>query len=295
MRQFEAKTPKTVRKALNLREGATDSFLIFDSLAEFADKAMDLGGGSENFATSYRGGWFGNKTTVEAIDLCTRGDVSLAAPSDKLLDKFEGLTFPTTGRAWSDDVVGSFPNVPAFIAGIPANMRRRKRLCDMAFAPIAIIADVVLSCSCSAEQMARRGAAILALARGLSARRPVELWVAAGLEGNRGNACYIAARIETAPLDIGVAAFALTDIALPRRLMYGIGQKQYSFDGHWPYRKDGAHRAHMPEIWKAAFEHVGETLCIEAMHTNDLIATEPEKWIEEQINRLAPVDLSEVA
>lgn len=285
MQNFTTKTPDKVRDALSLSKSSKDHFFIFDSLSDLAENFDSVSSGASR-SRSFAGGM----DRYEAVEACRSGAPDLVAQSDKFLEQFESMTFATTGRAWADDVTGVIPNVPAFLAGVPCNMRRRIRLEDSGRPPIAIIADVVASAACEAGEMARRGAAILALVRALSAKRPVELWAMGGLDATNG-AVYIAARIDTTPLDLSLAAFALCHAAFSRQLCFGIGES-VGYGGSWPYRKGGNHRAYMSEIIKPAFDHVAETLCIEPMHINDIISKNPEKWISEQIERLSPVSLA---
>lgn len=288
MRRFSIDTCDAMQKVLGRK--ARDHFMMFDTpaeLAQFAHETSDY-----RVHRRYPDSWVGNVTGPQAVDMATRGDLSGVAASNELLTRFERFSFETGRKAWSDDVCGSIPNVPAFIAGHPLAMRRRIRQ-DSAAAPIAIVVDLTTSARISADQIKRRGAAILALTRALSARRPVELWAGTGLDAdNLKNAVWVFARIETAPLDLATAAHCLTHASFPRILCYDLSHKHHGYCGNWPYGTAMKFRDHMPQIIAPAFAHTAETLCLSSLHIADESVTNPEKWIESQLDRLAPVDLA---
>jgi hypothetical protein len=287
MQSFTLNTPKSVRDALNLSAKVRDHFYLFDSMAELGRHVRTLtpfrgGGGNSN--------WYGNATFEQACDLAIKGDMSRVAQSDALMTRYEAIALETHGKAWRNDVVGALPNVPAFIAGHPLNMRRRVRQ-ENAAAPIAIVVDCCVSAMVSADMLARRGAAILALVRILAGRRPVELWACTMSGGDPRSCVTMAARIDTAPLDLGQAAFALTHPAFLRHIGFAMAA-QHGFTGHWPYDASATSRQHMDEIIKPALGHVGEALCIPGMHGYDACASEPEAWLAEKLEQLLPRDLA---
>jgi hypothetical protein len=288
MQKFTTDVPESVAKALHIN-GRLDHFRLFDSTAELADYANSLksrgqGGGSDT-------AWYGGMSWDAAVKAAREGDLGNVEASDALLSKFEHLALETHGKAWRNDVTGALPNVPAFIAGHPLNMRRRTRL-ESAAAPIAVIVDVTASAGVSAKNITTRGAAILALVRILATRRPVELWACAstGADSDR-NGIHVAARLATAPMDLGTAAFALTHAAYLRRLGFAIGHEQ-GFAGGWPYGSHHSNPDVMPAVMAPAFSHVGETLCIEPMRGWDAIAAEPETWLENKLADMLPKDLA---
>jgi len=144
----------------------------------------------------------------------------------------------------------------------------------------------------SASDLERRGAAILAIVRVLSARRPVELWAGTMTDAdNRKNASAHFSRIETAPLDLARAAFVLVSPAFPRQLCYGAS-KADGFDGGWPYDSNRVSRHHMADIIRPAMPHISEFLAIPGAHETDQIHKSPEDWIE---TTLASLDATEDA
>ena len=293
MLRFSRPTPDAVKNALSLKSGATDHFVICDSLSEFAGYAEQRRATGKISAFGAKC-WTNNRDFSDACRLARTGDLAAVEPSAALLDKFEQFTFPTSRHTWRDDMAGSVANVPAFIAGTPCAMRRRVKQQNEG-APIAIVADLTSSSAISNEQIQKRGAAILALVRAVSNRRPLELWVCTMLDAKGLRDCItIAARIETAPLDLASAAHALTCVSMSRGLMYSCS-RELGYIGDWPYGKAARHRPHMAAILSPAFSHVTETLCLPAIHENDQSVTAPEKWLGNRLAELAPVNLDDAA
>ena len=275
MRLFDTASP--------VKTGRRDYFAIFDSVGELAMHAKDrpFTGGSAD--------WFGNVTALDAVNRTLYGDESLVAESDKLLEQFEHVSFASTARIWADDVVGAVPNVPAFLAGVPCNMRRKRRDDSQAAAPLALIVDVSTSAAITAQQIKRRGAAILALTRILSARRPVELWCGTSGGSNMGGpmgATFVMGRLETAPLNLAQAAFVLSHPGFHRHLCYGIEARYFRFDGSWPYGAGAMSPTDMAKCMAPAFDHVSETLCMPGLHVADLSVSDPAAWVGAMVDKL---------
>jgi len=288
MRRLSLSSPDIIRAKIHRR--STDHFMLFDGMGELAEHYAQI-----PCRRPRADAWVGYLSADEARERTRYGDLSLVEPSDKLLARMEQVEMPTSRARLADDVCGALPNVPAFIAGHPLNMRRRKRE-ESAAAPLAIIADLTTSAALSAAQIATRGAAILALVRALSARRPIELWVCAMLDAdNYQNCVTIAARIETTPLDLARAAFALTHAAFPRRVLYDHAHHFHGYKGQWPYGTAALTREQMEAVCAPAFSHVSETLCIPGLHLQDPLLADPIKWVEGKIAEHGAVNLDDAA
>lgn len=271
--------------ASDIRKFATD-IMIFDSMADLSGYASANYSGEhaqDNDRPEFYGGTYG-----KACERTLRGDLSLVEESDRLMSKFEQLAYDTQRRSWTDDVVGAIPNVPAFVAGHPLNMRRRTAAASDV-APIVVYVDLFASCGFSHKQIAARGAAALALVRILSMRRPVELFAGCSTEGREGTKLHISpiVKIDSTPLDLARAAYALTSPEFLRRVMFGMchhmGAKKHIF---------------APEHYfgRAAFAPAlgeGELLLLPPMigapsYSDALAWNDPERWIAEKIRAAAP-------
>jgi len=290
MRSLTLTSPAGVRAAIG--RASTDHWRLFDTVAELGDFAQANCADRKNYSRSGEYDFFGRNTGDECARFTRDGDLSRVAASDRLLERFERFAFETERKRWVDDVCGGFPNVPAFLSGHPLAMRRRIADRDGA-APVAVIVDLTTSAGISPNTIEKRGAAILALVRLLSMRRPVELWAGAMTSAapSEQNLCGVYAKIETAPLDLATAAFVMTHPGFTRRLCYAIADKEAGYRARWPYDDHKASRANMQAICAQAFIHATETLCIPPAHMQDAISEDPEGWIEAQLARLAPAQL----
>lgn len=304
MRAFTLPTPEPVNAALFGGTSRKMHFQMFDTPTELAAFARSH---RKNYV-KIRGGvdvngahqaFFGNRTFEQGVNIFERGDMSGVAASDALMQRYEGAEIMTARRAWRDDVAGSIPNVPAFLAGHPLAMRRRIRAENEA-APLAITVDLGAAAQITQQDIQKRGAAILALVRVLSARRPVELWagaiLAAGPHPSQAPALDASAtfcRIETAPLDIACAANILTHVSSLRRVVWAAASA-HGYNGQFPFNAYQRHSDHQSELLAPAFAHTSEALHLPRLKSSDeLSIKDPAKWIETQIERFAAgVDLA---
>ena len=281
MRTFTLPVPKTVAAHTRKADQKTH-YVMADSMSALADMAQARGK-----QISGAKAWNGNLNLRGAAQMARAGDMARVATSDALLSRFERFNFSRETKAWRRDVAGNVPNVPAMLAGAPATMRRRVKLHADA-APIAILVDLTTSGNIQADAIERRGAAILALTRVLTSRRPVELWAGAivGADADQ-NGVAMFTRIDTAPLDLAHAAFAMVSPAFTRQMLYSLARGAYGFGGSWPYGADAnASRLFLADIMRPALPHVADVLAIPAAHSNDKISANPEQWIESTLAAL---------
>ena len=267
--------------ALKLPAGHKVHYALADSLGELADMAKARG--VQNREASE---WNGHKTLDQACAACREGEPALVASSDALLANFEEYSFQTPSKFWQRSVAGQRPDIPAMLSGHPMTMRRRvKMVSDMA--PLAVIVDMTTSAGIPAETIEKRGAAILAVCRMLAARRPVELWAGCLLDAdNLKNCSALFARIDTAPLDLARAAFALVSPSYPRQMLYALGKGAFGFKGGWPFNKYGLSKRHLWDIMAPAMPWIGDALPIPAADMDDDISKDPAQWVQDTLARL---------
>ncbi len=261
---------------------------MFDSLDEIA-QAGQASSGYRCDDVKWAGG-----TLSEALRKTREGDLAGVAASEALLAKFESLSFPTYRREWYNEVAGHVANVPAFLAGHPQAMRRRRRAENSA-APITVFVDLFASCAFTQEQITTRGAAVLALVRLLAMHRPVTLYAAfattsySGRRSHNGRttAC-VAVKLDTAPLDLAHAAYVLTSPLFLRQVLFHVCEQTAPGTDPFP-PLDGA-------LCDVAEEMLGAGTQILAMPgvVSDVVR-DPGKWIEERIREAAPEVLGETA
>lgn len=197
-------------------------------------------------------GKFYGANRADTLARAMGGDSRLVTQSDAMLDRMES-TVGFEARRWRavDCVAGGAPNVAAFLAGSPMAMRRRVRVLGAA-APLTIAVEMTVSADAKPAEIARRGAAALALARIAAASRPVTLWGFYGAQENGPHAAF-AVRIETAPLDLARAAWLLCSTEACRRAALSIcavvgGWPAESEDAQWMDDHDKTFAAILPTI-----------------------------------------------
>jgi hypothetical protein len=283
---------------------ACDTFLIGDA-AQTA-RLFENVNPQRDSRKSRRDPWSGNQTFDESLAHFRNGNPALVPASDAYLEKLTDR--PLVSRRWQivPSVAGGAPNVPAMLSGHPLAMFRRQRIASDQ-APLAIIVDVASSAGIGTRDLERRGAAILALVRMLSASRAVSLYVGVSvtcghLKGDRTHdATHIFTRCDTAPLDLARLAHMLGQPSTARRLYYGAA---YEAEGaptgdhslFWPYLNGpSAIREHAHAILSRAIPDACESLYIGAAHISDEAIKSPEQWLDDMMTRHGGAPVTEAA
>lgn len=246
----------------------------YESVAEFARVAE-----TKPFSFSMGFDWYGSITHKEAVKFAISGDDSYVSEADKLIDKLDSSIEINTSR-WEASMYGAYPIVPEFLAGSPTPMRTRVMVAEES-APISIYVSTTCSAGLDSKTMLKRGTAILALLLKMQAIRPIELYLLSETHGRIDGEYIQVIKIESKPLNVGVAAFALCHVGFARRLCYGVAESMDHFNGTWP--KD-YHRDWQPHIR----EVVGMNdidLYIPAATSWDTMIKDPIAWVNAQVKR----------
>lgn len=107
----------------------------------------------------------------EGIQVLTHGDNTNVQAAESLLEELSiQVDVPT--QTWRNDLVGAFPNVPAYVSGDPECMwYRAADLSDRT--PVRIYVGIASTWYITEEQLRARGIALAAFAIALSNQRPV--------------------------------------------------------------------------------------------------------------------------
>lgn len=281
---------KTVSKLPTLKGAGKDLVITFDSLSEFVDYAQAAPAPQHIREKTSGRSWDGGQSYDDAAKLARAGDISRVAASDAFMNRlediigFERQTFRTV-----DAVSGGVPNIPALIANQPLAMRRRQRVISEQ-APLNVVVDLVSSGGIDASKLEKRGAAVLALVRLLSAVRPVNLYAVTAAkpwDQNRYASAGFAVRLDTAPLDIARAAHVFGSPAFARNLIYRLTSYEahgnWDIDGlSWPFDDVNFYRANGAHYWERALG-AGECLFMAPPYLNDMAIDDPERFIKEKI------------
>jgi hypothetical protein len=199
--------------------------------------------------------WAGS-SFAEAMQRAAAGDMSRVSRADRLLDRIEaGLDLSSLRRLSTPSVAGGSPNVVAYLAGSPLSMRsRRPVMSDRG--EVVIFANLFISASFNLSVYERRGAALLALVRAVSQIRPITLYVT-GVADNGDRRKIQAVKIDTAPLDLARAAWALS---APEAFRHIAICANHQIGGEY-------------DMWRAADDTKTEAALAAALGVSDFVTT----------------------
>lgn len=233
-------------------------------------------------ANTCNGDWTNYQTFSQSVDKAIKGDDSLVAEAEKLLDQLDAsVEVPT--KSWEPNVHGAYPVVADFLAGSPTPMRSLSPVYREE-SPISIYVSTTCSAGVDADTMQKRGVAIMALLLKMQQIRPIELYLLAETHGVTDGECLQMIKVESKPLNLATACYAVADVAFARNLTYSQARKLEGFDGSWPngYGEGG-------KRWE---EHVREVLgmgehdlYVGAARSWDEMVQRPVEWIQATIAR----------
>ena len=255
---------------------------VFGTLTEVADFASARGYRNQG-SDAWAGGSFD-----DAMQKLRDGDLALASQSDELLRKFEERSFPTFRRQWQNDVAGHVANVPAFIAGQPAAMRRRRRI-EHEAAPVTVMVDLFISANFTAEDAMVRGTAVLALVRALAMHRAVTLYVSFATTARSGVTLCPVIKIDTTPLDLARAAYVFCGVSFIRQIGLQVLHRMVPGSSPWP-----PFRGELRDIATEVFGDGTQLLIVSGGIVSD-VTRDPAGWIEARLREAAPEVLGEAA
>jgi hypothetical protein len=226
----------------------------------------------------------------QAIDGLRHGDAALSARAERYLARFEDDVFTGQGFSTRNSVVGGVPNIGAYLAGNPMNMRQRFRTTTET-APLAIFLELTGSAGISEESYIERGAAMLALVRLLSNTRAIELWTCTTY-GGTGLLKMIACKIDTQPLDVARASYVLCgrSLAMPGYFVNGAEMGSHTSLGGvsgWAYGVPELERKWAGEILRRIINPGMEMVYLPAAHLSDI--REPEAWVRDMLARYSGI------
>lgn len=232
--------------------------------------------------------WTANESYHDSLRLCRDGWKHIVPKAEAMLDEIEtsDLLTPAT-PSYMLDVAGFNPCVPAFLANDPACMYRRAvSSAASETAPLSIYVCAAASGSLSADTLKSRGIAILTLVLALSRVRPIELFVYWEGSGTKCPAFLPVVSIDTGPLDLSSATYALASAGFLRNLCFAWGEP-YGFHGGfaWGSRPDQPdHQRRIRDVLGAR-EH---DLVLYGASATDPLARDPMAWVKAQLKLHAP-------
>lgn len=233
--------------------------------------------------------WYGNETAAQSLRLAVTGDDRLVAQAEAIIAKLDAA-IDAPNRELIADCVGAYPVVPDYLMGMPECMRRRAAVPNEA-SPIAIWVCLTSSGRVTTATLLQRGVAILALTMALAQTRPIDLHVFN--IGRRGETeSVITAPLNTRPLDLASACYALTSPGFCRRLCYGLAQELHIGVGgiKWPEGYVGDKAAYLAGVVARMGGEPARDLIIDGAHSGDAMLSDPIAWVNAQIARFREID-----
>lgn len=254
----------------------------FDSIEAFARAAKEVVKRPAHSANE----WTGNISFDQAVNLAIKGDESYVKQATELIDKLD-VDMPET-RIYETirSPFGGRVNMTDWLTGAPTPMRRRRRTTSE-FAPVKIVVSTTCSSEIKSETMQKRGAVILALLFKLQQVRPIQLYLLTELHGERDGWHYQLIRVESQPLAISVAAFALCNVGFARHLTYDYARSIDGFDGSWP---KGYYQSNYAQRRAERLNLTDSDLVIKEAYSGDKLVTKPVEWIKEQLSKYTNVN-----
>lgn len=253
------------------------AILRFDSVAHFVETfRAEKHQSWETFG--YDGGysWDLNVTGAEALDRALNGDPSIARTAIDLVSKIHTDLEGSSRTAWISHVSGSRVDVPAFVAGSPLSMRRRVKREQSRH--VSVYVDMTCSAGIKATDMVKRGATILGFLESLQRNGvDVDLYLVTALGGRQD--IHHVIRVESRPLDLSTAAFAIAHPSFSRNLCYGHAH-HYGFSGAWSSRRGTDHM-------RSVLGLEPHDVYVPSVYYGDKAISQPVEWISERLSQTA--------
>lgn len=238
--------------------------------------------------------WTGGETFDDAARLARSGDNRLVERARALLGKIApGLEIERP--EWQAAAMGAYPSVPDALAGAPDCMRRLVHVASDR-SPVRIYASINSSAGLSADQLAIRGTAILALVTLLEQQRPVELYAIGASNGNQratradgldAGASLVTVLLPTQPIDLSAVAYALTSSGFNRHLRFAVAE-QVGFTGRFAFGGRDFGNANS-EAWQRVRQCLDlrpiDFLIPAAVRGDDMLFTDPVRWVQTRLDQ----------
>lgn len=236
--------------------------------------------------------WFGGKSAEQTLDCARHGSREYLDRASSLMDRMQEHGLMSEGmRLWQSSVVGSFPSVPLAVMGLPESMMSvQETEIYSTLSPIKIVVSLSASMEVSADAIAARGVAILALVMALQQTRHVDLYVCnISSPNHNGRAQGTLSRIETTPLDLDRATYMLCDVSYYRGLCMAAAcqiyrpnyQKYYGGIG-WSWNRHGETEAIRDMLALESHDVYMPGIFI----TNEKYINDPISWIKEALEKI---------
>jgi hypothetical protein len=262
----------------------------YPSIAALRQDWIDHAKGYRERPISTNLAWHGGETVNQTEEFSLVGDKRLVPEAEALIRKLT-TEINVPKAEWIPSPAGAYPIIPDHLRGLPTSMRRRVEIQNDRSA-INIYLCVTSSAGVNAKILTKRGVTVLALALAMTRIRPVKLSIISIIEGKDNGETVITAEINTHPIDLATACYALTSQGFSRRLTYEVcnwlnihrTRANYIL---WPHGFDYFKPEKYYEYLTRAFGLKPETTLFipPVMLHDEEIVSRPVEWINGQIRK----------
>jgi hypothetical protein len=240
--------------------------------------------------------WLGDSWSGGTFDQCAdklyHGDTSTVADAEKIMSQLaDAHIFSFDVPLTVPSVVGHMPLVPAAITGVPESMLARQYEPQQSNrSPLTIYIETTVSAGVSHNELIKRGVAALAFALAMNTIRPVEVYaISMGSPGKtKYNATGAIVKIESKPLDIGRAAWILTNPGYCRTLAFsamGHMAKSTSRRIDWSWNCTPTSQKYIAKM-RELCDMSPQDVLISGGHLSDsLMRRDPVAWVRQMIEQ----------
>lgn len=256
----------------------------FPSPAEFLDFCEKINVRGDRHG-GYDHDWYGNEHPTVCFERARRGHSGVQAEIDAEFARFHRLQqLELEVSTWTPAPFGAYPVVGDYLAGSPECMRRVQRR-DVDTTGIRVVVDTTSSAAVHAKQLFKRGLAVGAFVRALSAIRPVELFMAVTGDG-RGGISAALIQLPSNPMDISICAWALGSQRLTRGFGYDFIHRANGFSGGWPFGQYEHHR--VTDQVRSFLQMEAADIYIPPINLDDALIKNPYAWLDLQLRTYLP-------
>lgn len=222
----------------------------------------------------------------QAIQLAKNGDPTMVSKYsdavDKLVDDYQ--ISQENRKSYISAVAGSRVSVPEYLGGSPRCMKRRA-VREMSVRTVNVYVATTSWAGFRADDLLKRGYTILALLEYLQMSQvAVELYLTSELDGRTDGDFIQVIKVESHPLDLSTAGFAVAHPAFPRQIMYGMAYVMDGFNGR--FARSQYDTNYVERLGKAIGMKPGDIYVPTSKYGDDDIVKQPEKWLAKHIENI---------
>lgn len=230
--------------------------------------------------------WDLGVSAKRASTLALTGDTSMVQSLSHAIDHVSPPVADDMARAWVNTVAGTRVSVPAYLSGNPMAMRKRT-VRETSTRHVNVYVELASIGSIEASDLLRRGATVLAFLEYLQTIQVnVDLYLMVDTYGSDDGDLFQVIHVDSRPLDLSVAGFALAHPAFCRNVAYA-NAKRYGFNGD----TSRSYKRLSPEDYQAHVRKVvgmaPSDVYVPEARPRDPLLKDPARWLSERITGLS--------